>query len=96
VEDLLFFPSGAVLLTAGGNSVQAFDLLSAGAPVAKLQSHHKAVTCLAFADGHSQFLSGSIDTHVKVYSSRTMTVAHSLDYASPILSLGVSVSVTEA
>ncbi|CAG0917228.1 unnamed protein product [Notodromas monacha] len=90
VEAVACFQSGAYVLTAGGNAVQIWDLLAGGKRVVRLQHHHKTVTCLAFTSDYHQFASGSIDRHVTFYNASTMSVGHSVDYPSPILSLAIS------
>lgn len=72
-----------------------WDALAGGRLLAKLCQHHKTVTCLHLASDNRRLLSGSLDRHVKVYDVSSYRNVHTIDYTSPILSLAVSVSVSE-
>lgn len=72
VEDLLLFPGGTTLITAGGPLVRIWDLLAGGRLIKTLANHQKAVTCLAFDATHTRLLTGSIDRFVKIYDLNTI------------------------
>uniref|UniRef100_A0A8C5YD61 U3 small nucleolar RNA-associated protein 15 homolog n=1 Tax=Microcebus murinus TaxID=30608 RepID=A0A8C5YD61_MICMU len=82
VESVLLFPSGGLLVSAGGRYVKVWDMLKGGQLLVSLKNHHKTVTCLC--------LSSSGQRKVKVYSTASYKVVHSFDYAALILSLALS------
>lgn len=61
VESLLVYPSGALCVTAGGNTIKVWDLLSGGRPLVGFSNHQKTITCLAFDGKHQRILSGGLD-----------------------------------
>jgi len=93
VEALLYFPSGSVLVSAGGNEVKVWDVLG-GAGSRQLlhtSAHHlKAVTSLCFDGSASRLVTGSLDCHVKMLDVATYNVTYSIKFASPVLSVGLS------
>ena len=100
VEDILMFPGGTTVATAGGPLIKIWDLLGGGQLLQTLANHQKAVTCLFFDSGKSRLLSGSIDRMLKVYDlnsslvseqgERQFQVLHSVKYPAPILSAALS------
>ncbi|XP_005998820.1 U3 small nucleolar RNA-associated protein 15 homolog [Latimeria chalumnae] len=90
VESVLLFPSGGLLVSAGGRYVKVWDMLKGGQLLVSLRNHHKTVTCLCLSSSGQRLLSGSLDRHVKVYSTTTYKVVHSFDYAASILSLALA------
>ncbi|XP_059500780.1 U3 small nucleolar RNA-associated protein 15 homolog [Stegostoma tigrinum] len=90
VESVLLFPSGGLLVSAGGRYVKVWDMLKGGQLLVSLRNHHKTVTCLCLNSSGQRLLSGSLDRHVKIYSTSTYKVVHSLDYAAAILSLSLA------
>ncbi|XP_072437755.1 U3 small nucleolar RNA-associated protein 15 homolog isoform X1 [Chiloscyllium punctatum] len=90
VESVLLFPSGGLLVSAGGRYVKVWDMLKGGQLLVSLRNHHKTVTCLCLSSSGQRLLSGSLDRHVKIYSTSTYKVVHSLDYAAAILSLALA------
>jgi len=90
LDACLFLASGSIILTAGGTTITAWDVVAGGKPLKTFSFHHKSITCLALASDGRRVLSGGLDKHVKVYDSCTFDPVASLDYSSPILSLGVS------
>jgi len=90
LDACLFLTSGSILLTAGGTTITAWDLIAGGRPLKSFSFHHKSITCLALASDGRRLLSGGLDKHVKVYDTCTFDAVASLDYPSPILSLDVS------
>ncbi|NWS40890.1 UTP15 protein, partial [Probosciger aterrimus] len=95
VESVLLFPSGGLLVSAGGRYVKVWDVLKGGQLLVSLKNHHKTVTCLCLNSSGQRLLSGSLDRHVKIYSTTSYKVVHSFSYAAPILSLALSVSTLE-
>ncbi|XP_015269075.1 PREDICTED: U3 small nucleolar RNA-associated protein 15 homolog [Gekko japonicus] len=90
VESLNLFPSGGLLVTAGGRYVKVWDVLKGGQLLVSLRNHHKTVTCLCLTSSGQRLLSGSLDRHVKVYSTTSYKVVHSFHYEASILSLALA------
>ncbi|CAK8693862.1 unnamed protein product [Clavelina lepadiformis] len=90
VESVLMYPSGSILLSAGGNRIKVWDVLQGGRLLATVSHHHKTITCLRFNHDCTRILSGSLDRHVKIYDVATYNVVHNIDYSAPILSLDVA------
>jgi U3 small nucleolar RNA-associated protein 15 len=90
VETCMIASSGAVLLTAAGNELQMWDLLSGCRPMHTFSSHQKNITSLAMDASGSRVLSAGLDGHVKVYSLQTLQVVHGMKFGSPISSIGLS------
>jgi len=77
LEDVLFFPSGGLLASAGGTEVKIWDIVGGGRQVQTLGSHQKTVTSLTVTapresdsalekDGR-RLLTSSLDGHVRVF-----------------------------
>lgn len=104
LEDVLFYPSGGLLVTAGGNMVKIWDVLGGGRLLHVLGSHQKTVTSLCFTppikpshtllEASPRLLTGSLDAHVKVFEVNNFKVTHATRYPAPILSLDFSQSAT--
>jgi U3 small nucleolar RNA-associated protein 15 len=103
IESLAFFPSGSLLVTAGGTKLCIWDLYSGGRLLKTLTNHQKTVTSVlvsssSYGSGGGEsspsssprLLSGSLDGHVKVYDIDTFQVTHASKYPAPVLSLGLS------
>ncbi|XP_061477016.1 U3 small nucleolar RNA-associated protein 15 homolog [Rhineura floridana] len=90
VESVKLFPSGGLLVTAGGRYVKVWDILRGGQLLVSLRNHHKTVTCLCLNSSGQRLLSGSLDRHVKVYSTTSYKVVHSFNYEASILSLALA------
>uniref|UniRef100_A0A670JQU1 U3 small nucleolar RNA-associated protein 15 homolog n=1 Tax=Podarcis muralis TaxID=64176 RepID=A0A670JQU1_PODMU len=74
----------------GGRYVKVWDFLRGGQLLVSLRNHHKTVTCLCLSSSGQRLLSGSLDRHVKVYSTTSYKVVHSFNYAASILSLALA------
>lgn len=100
LEDVLFFPSGGLLATAGGNIVKIWDILGGGRLLHALGSHQKTVTSLCITPpikvhpndlvASGRLLTGSLDGHVKVFDINEFKVVHASKYDSPIMSMDLS------
>ncbi|XP_069483597.1 U3 small nucleolar RNA-associated protein 15 homolog [Ambystoma mexicanum] len=90
VESVLLYPSGGLLVSAGGRYVKIWDMLRGGQLLVSLRNHHKTVTSLCLSSSGHRLLSGSLDRHVKIYSTTNYKVVHSFDYAASILSLALA------
>ncbi|POI29723.1 hypothetical protein CIB84_006527, partial [Bambusicola thoracicus] len=73
-----------------GRYVKVWDVLKGGQLLVSLKNHHKTVTCLCLNSSGQRLLSGSLDRHVKIYSTTSYKVVHSFNYATSILSLALS------
>ena len=93
VEALLYFPSGNILVSAGGSYMKVWDVLGGGAGSDNLlhtsQHHLKAITSLCLDGSASRLLTGSLDCHVKVLDVATYNVTYALKYASPVLGVAL-------
>lgn len=89
VEASLVTPSGALLLSAGGQEVKVWDLIG-GRVMHTFSNHQKNVTSLAMDGSGSRILSAGLDGHVKVYSLQTMQVVHGMKFGAPLSCVGVS------
>lgn len=84
LEDVIFFPSGGLLASAGGTEVKIWDIVGGGRQLQMSGSHQKTVTSLAMAaPGNSiapgehdslRLLTGSLDGHVKVFELNQLKV----------------------
>jgi len=89
VEDVLTFPNGSVVVSAGGPTVKIWDTLS-GRVIQTLENHQKTVTCLAIDFTNRRLFSAGLDHMLKIYSLNTYQVTYTMKYIAPILSLGIS------
>lgn len=97
VEDVAFFPSGGLLVSAGGTSLCVWDLISGGKLLRRLSNFQKTVSCvrmspLAGPDSAAapRMLAGSLDGHVKVFELNDFKVTSASKYPAPVLSMGIS------
>ncbi len=93
VEDVLMLPNGTMLVTAGGNEVKIWDLVSGNRLFCTINVHNKTVTNLALARDNSRLVSCSLDRQLKFHEIPTFKTVHSLSFPSPILSAKVAVSL---
>ena len=96
-EAVLPYPSGGLVLSAGGPVVRCWDLVGGGRCLREVSNHQKTVTCLTFdganGAGKRRLLSGGLDQMVKVYDVADWKVVHTMRYTAPVLSLAISVSL---
>lgn len=97
IEDLQFFPSGAMAVTAGGSHLCVWDILSGGKLVKKLPNFQKTVTCVTLSNmqrhtsgASPRLLAGSLDGHLKIFELDNFKVTHASKYPASILSLGLA------
>ncbi|PKY37387.1 WD40 repeat-like protein [Rhizophagus irregularis] len=90
VEEVLIFPSGGTVISAGGPIIKVWDINGGSRVVHSISNHQKTVTSMCFNSIHSRLLTGSLDHHVKVYDTKNFEVVHDLTYSDPILSLAIS------
>ena len=87
-------PNGTMLVTAGGNEVKIWDLLSGGNRLLKtISAHNKTVTNLSLARDQTRLVTTSLDRQLKFHEISTFKTVHSLSLPSPILSAAVAVSL---
>ncbi|KAJ7562666.1 hypothetical protein O6H91_03G079500 [Diphasiastrum complanatum] len=104
LEDVLFFPSGGLVATAGGNVVKIWDVMGGGKLLHQLGSHQKTVTSLcmtkstksssASVEESPRLLTSSLDGHMRVFELNSYKVTHVAKYPAPILDMDVSFSCT--
>jgi U3 small nucleolar RNA-associated protein 15 len=89
VECVLTLPGGALVASAGGNSIKIWDTLT-GRAIAVMANHQKTVTSLCLEGTHTRLLSCGLDCMIKVYDLRTYTVAHSMRATTPLMAIATS------
>jgi U3 small nucleolar RNA-associated protein 15 len=90
IEASLITASGSIAITAGGNEVKLWDILSGGKLLHTFNNHQKNITSICF-DGHqSRLLSSGLDGHVKIYSLNTLSVIHGLKFDAPLMNVGIN------
>lgn len=89
IENLVLFPSSNMFISCGGNSIKVWDVLKGGKLMRTMINHHKTVTSLAFSHNCKYLLSGGLDRHVKVFDLLNYDLVQTIDYPSPILSMGI-------
>lgn len=92
VEDLLFYPSGGVLVSAGDNVVKIWDVLGGFNVLDTLTAHQKTVMSLALDSTRTRLFTAGADQLVKIYDTTSYKVTHTIKYQAPIMSIAVSVS----
>ncbi|RLN72302.1 hypothetical protein BBJ28_00021654 [Nothophytophthora sp. Chile5] len=90
VETCMVMPGGSLLLSAGGNTVKVWDILSGGRLLHSFSSHQKTITSLGLDGTGTRLLTGSLDGHLKIYDLKTYELAHGFKYKSGVLSFGMS------
>jgi len=90
VEDCIVPSSGAMLLAASGPEVKVWDIISGGKLLHTFNNHQKNVSALALESSGSRFISAGLDGQLKVYSLKTMQVAHGMKMGAPLLSVAIS------
>ncbi len=93
IENVLMFPSSNMIVSCGGTSIKIWDVLKGGMLMRTMINHHKTVTSLAFSHGCKYLLSAGLDRHVKVFDLLNYDLVHTIDYPSPILSMGILVMI---
>ena len=61
VESVLIFPSGGTCVSAGGNYVRVWDLLSGGRLLLAFSNHQKTITSLCFDGCGQRLLTAGLD-----------------------------------
>ncbi|GBG72196.1 hypothetical protein CBR_g11128 [Chara braunii] len=103
LEDVAFFPSGGLFVSAGANYMNIWDIIAGGRLLKRVSNHQKTITSVQVSsplgvatqstviggDG-PRLISASLDGHVKVYELDSFKTTHSSRYPAPILSMAVS------
>ncbi len=76
---------------AGDKELKIWDVLSGGRLVHSMSHHQKTITCLSLDSTATRLLTGSLDQHVKFIDCVSYQVTHSMHFAAPVLSMGISV-----
>lgn len=97
VEAALLFPGDTMVVSAAGNQLHIWDLLgsSQGRLLHTAVNHQKTITSLCMDGYASRIFTGALDQQVKVFDVRDYHVAHSIKYSAPILSMAVSVCLSQ-
>ncbi|CAJ0922523.1 19442_t:CDS:10 [Entrophospora sp. SA101] len=85
VEEVLMFPGGGIVLSAGGPTLNVWDMFAGGRLIRSVSNHQKTITTMCFDASFSRLLTGSLDHHVKIYDVQNYEVVHSFTYSKPIL-----------
>jgi len=80
-----------IFLSIGGTELRVWDMLAGGRLLARVSQHHKTITCLHLASDGKRLVTGGLDRHAKIYDVQTYQVVHTLDFPSPVLSIGITV-----
>lgn len=95
VEAVMALPGGTTVVGAAGEKMAVIDIV-AGKPLHLLQNHQKTITSLASASRGTRVLSGGLDGHVKVFDSNSWQVVAGFKYPSPVLTVDVVPSNSDA
>ena len=68
VESILVFPTGGSCISAGGNYIKVWDLLSGGRLLFGFSNHQKTITALAFDGSCHRLLSAGLDRLVLIHT----------------------------
>ena len=90
IEDLLVFPNGSLVATAGGHEIKIWDLLSGGKFLTKITPHSKTITSISFCHRNKRLVSASLDRQVKITDISDFKTVHSASFPSSLLSCRVS------
>jgi U3 small nucleolar RNA-associated protein 15 len=90
LESLVFLPTGGIFISAGGNDIKVWDIVSGGRQLTNISQHTKTVTSLAVTSDGRHLISGSLDRKVKFFNTTNYQMINNIDYTNSILSLGIS------
>nr|SVE93611.1 EOG090X05X9 [Scapholeberis mucronata] len=90
VESVLMYPGNSIFVSVGGTELRVWDMLAGGRLLARVSQHHKTITCLQLASDGKRLVTGGLDRHAKIYDVQSYQVVHTLDFPSPVLSLGIT------
>jgi len=90
VEALVFLPGGALIATAGGNTVKIWDVLGTSTLLHQFSAHQKTITSICVDGTQSRLVTGGIDGFLKVHGLSDFHVTHAMKYPGPVASLALS------
>lgn len=90
IESLVFLPSGGLFVCSCGSEIKVFDAIAGGRQLVNISQHTNTVTCVKSSSDGRYIVSGSLDRHVKIFSTTNFQAVHSLDYNSSVLSVALS------
>ncbi|KAJ4461732.1 putative U3 small nucleolar RNA-associated protein 15 [Paratrimastix pyriformis] len=90
VEALVFLPGGALIATAGGNTVKIWDVLGTSTLLHEFSTHQKTITSMCVEGSQSRLITGGLDGFLKVHSLADYRVTHAMKYPGPVASLALS------
>lgn len=79
------------MVSAGGNCLKVWDLLSGGKLLHTLSNHQKTIMDVCLDGTRSRMLSAGLDGFVKIYDLNEFNVTHSIKYSAPVLSVACAV-----
>ena len=71
--------------------MRVWDVVAGGRLLTRLCHHTKTATCLALCSGGRRLVTGSLDRRLKIIDTTSYQPVHTLEYPSPVLSVGISV-----
>ncbi|VDK35838.1 unnamed protein product [Gongylonema pulchrum] len=71
IEQVLFLPGDAFIVTAGGEFIKIWNVASGGSLHHTLHNHHRTVTALCLGSKGTRLLSGGLDRRINVFSLNT-------------------------
>nr|CCA14731.1 U3 small nucleolar RNAassociated protein putative [Albugo laibachii Nc14] len=90
VEACMILPGGGMMMSAGGNEIKVWDILSGGRLMHTFSSHQKTITSLGLDGTKTRIISGALDGHVKIYDMKTYQVLYGFKTQGGVLSMGMS------
>lgn len=90
IEAVVLLCDGSLAVSAGGNTLKFWDLLSGGVLVHSMICHQKTISCLATTSDSKFIITGSLDHQVKVIRLSDYQVIHSWSFSAAVMSLGIS------
>jgi len=90
VNSIVMFPHSGMLASAGDNYVRIWDLMAGGKLLNTFSYHQKTITSLSIDGTGTRLLSAGLDGFVKFYDVSNFSLTHSMQFAGPLLSVGIS------
>lgn len=90
VEACMILPGGGLMMSAGGNEIKVWDILSGGQLMHTFSSHQKTITSLGLDGTKTRIMSGALDGHVKIYDMKTYQILYGFKTQGGVLSMGMS------
>lgn len=90
IESMVFLHNGAIIVTAGMNSIKLWSIIDNGRLVQEIIVHHKSITKISVSPDSRFLLSSSLDQSVKIISLENWKIIHQFKFNSAVLSLTMS------